>query len=182
MEGRAIMKGNNYLAQMEKMAPALLIDPINDLGKFDSRSLQFEEPVSELKNKMTGKPFNEHWYQTIEEMRKIYIKWQMEIQSNFEEGTEKKPYTKRNSSKKKEKDQQVKWLLSLGFSFKTVGNIMRYSEKTLKNKGYHQSDYYVRSPRPTLLKSDLRHGIVQKKETLLIEEIGDDELFIAIKR
>lgn len=163
--------GNEYLQKMYSLAPTILIDPLSDLGLFDYRLLKFVEPISSLKNKITGAPYAKKWIPVIEEMRQIYIEWQREVQKCVDGSHEKRQYATKDYQKENKKEA-VENLLSLGFSIRYVAKKTGYSEKNLKNSGVRRGELNQRTERAVFRKSDLRKGIIKNINYLTAEEIN----------
>ena len=67
--------GNKYYQQLLQADPTGFIDPFKDLGTYDSRLNKFKEPVSELLNPFSGRPYSKIWQRRIETMREIFISY-----------------------------------------------------------------------------------------------------------
>ena len=67
--------GNKYYQQLLQADPTGFIDPFKDLGTYDSRLNKFKEPVSELLNPFSGRPYSKIWQKRIETMREIFISY-----------------------------------------------------------------------------------------------------------
>lgn len=51
---------NYFYNQLLESEPLGFIDPLQDLGEFDSIQMKFKEPVSQLINKYSGHPYSLH--------------------------------------------------------------------------------------------------------------------------
>ncbi|SUN25613.1 Uncharacterised protein [Streptococcus agalactiae] len=109
---------NEFYNQLINSEPIGFIDPFTDLGEFDSIQMKFKQPVRNLVNKYSGKPYNLSWQNKIEQMRVLYIKYQKSLKLEDEEQrfiTELKI-----KSLKKYVHEIVTTYLKLGFRFKEI--------------------------------------------------------------
>lgn len=74
------MKKNPLYEKLLNSEPLGFIDPFTDLGEFDGVQMKFKAPVHQLKNKYSGQPYSQKWQLKIEEMRKLYIQYQLSLQ------------------------------------------------------------------------------------------------------
>ncbi|HEO7897954.1 TPA: modification methylase Sau96I, partial [Streptococcus agalactiae] len=94
------------------------IDPFTDLGEFDSIQMKFKQPVRNLVNKYSGKPYNLSWQNKIEQMRVLYIKYQKSLKLEDEE--QEVHNRVKNKKSKKYVHEIVTTYLKLGFRFKEI--------------------------------------------------------------
>lgn len=153
-------KMDKYLQELITMQKDLgrsFIDPFEDLGDFNRRLMDFEEPIENLKNKYTGDPYTEYWQSVIRDMRVVYANYQREVQAMLVPDQEKNQYIKDTGQKEKIR-KIVTSLLSLGFSFKDISKRVGYTEKYLR-RNYKRSDYNKTSSTIIFLRKDLENGV-----------------------
>ncbi|EPU31259.1 hypothetical protein [Streptococcus agalactiae] len=141
--------------------PLGFIDPLTDLGEFDFVQMKFKEPVHQLINKYSGKPYNPNWQNKIEEMRGLYIQYQKSIKLEDEAFRSRV----RNQEYKEYIHKIVTTYLTLGFKFKELEKRLPLSYKQLI-RGRKRSDY-VQTVKPCFyLKSNLKKGNPYPKRVL----------------
>ena len=69
-------ESDKFYKKLLKMEPLGFIDPLKDLGTFDSYHMCFLETVEKLRSPWSGDQYLPKWQVKIEEMRGVYIKWQ----------------------------------------------------------------------------------------------------------
>ena len=69
----------NLYEKLLNSEPLGFIDPLTDLGEFDKVQMKFRKPVRSLTNKYSGQPYNPYWQEKIEEMRLLYIQYQLSL-------------------------------------------------------------------------------------------------------
>ena len=100
------------------MEPLGFIDPLKDLGTFDSYHMCFLETVEKLRSPWSGDQYLPKWQVKIEEMRGVYIKWQEALANEKDEKTGRQ---KRNfvSTASVRKEQRVFIRLCLGLDLQS---------------------------------------------------------------
>lgn len=149
------MVRNNLYDQLINSEPLGFIDPLTDLGEFDIVQMKFKAPVHQLKNKYSGQPYSKKWQSKIEEMRKLYIQYQLSLQ----EKDKKEEYYKREKTtdSKEYSNEIVTTYLKLGFSFRDIEKQVSISYRTLQRR-WNRSDYVQTIETEFYLKSDLSDG------------------------
>lgn len=144
--------GNKYYQQLLQADPTGFIDPFKDLGTYDSRLNKFKEPVSELLNPFSGRPYSKIWQKRIETMREILISY---IKSTADpEGSESR---KKSVEDKESLNMIVSTYLKLGFHFSDIEKRIDYAQGHLRNH-WSRKDH-VRYEEPEFfLKEDLKDG------------------------
>lgn len=158
----------HQLIELQEREGSGFIDPFEDLGAFNLRTLTFIQPVDELKNKYTNQPYTRYWQSVIQKMRKVYILYQTDLQQKLIPTKEKKPYLK-GKEEKKDWEKRIVFYLSLGFSFREVAAAVGYTEKHLRNH-FRRSDYKKTRRLFVYQKKDLRRGLVKNRKKLSTEE------------
>ncbi|HEL1619362.1 modification methylase Sau96I [Streptococcus suis] len=141
--------------------PLGFIDPFTDLGEFDGVRLTFTEPVGQLVNKYSGKPYNAYWQKRIEEMRELYI----EYREDFSQSDEPLDYRLRNKKARESADEIVTTYLKLGFRFKEIEDKARLPIKRLR-RNWRRSDHVEMVKPCFFLKSSLAEGDDHPQSTL----------------
>lgn len=149
------MVRNNLYDQLRNSEPLGFIDPFTDLGEFDIVQMKFKAPVHQLKNKYSGQPYSKKWQLKIEEMRKLYIQYQLSLQ----EDNRKDRYSRRPKTKlsKEHINEIVTTYLKLGFTFRDIEKRVSIAYQTLRNH-WNRSDYIQTVETEVYLKSDLSDG------------------------
>lgn len=149
------MKKNHLYEELFNSEPLGFIDPFSDLGEFDVVQMKFKEPVHQLRNKYSDQAYSKKWQLKIEEMRKLYIQYQLSLQ----EDNRKDRYSRRPKTKisKEHIDDIVTNYLKLGFSFRDIEKRVSIAYQTLRNH-WNRSDYIQTVETEFYLKSDLSDG------------------------
>jgi hypothetical protein len=150
------MVRNNLYDQLINSDPLGFIDPLTDLGEFDAVQMKFKAPVHQLKNKYSGQPYSKKWQSKIEEMRKLYIQYQLSLQ----EKDKKEEYYKREKTtdSKEYSNEIVTTYLKLGFGFRDIEKQVSISYRTqrclfvacVQSQNGYTLDQLVRSVRNTV--------------------------------
>ncbi|MCW1017553.1 modification methylase Sau96I [Streptococcus anginosus] len=157
------MERNVFYEQLIKSEPLGFIDPFADLGEFDRFQLKFKSPVRELLNKYSGERYSPQWQKKIEEMRSLYIQYQISIR---EDDTENTFETKvRKQSDKESFEEDVITYLKLGFRFAEIEKKMNRSAKRLRSQ-WKRSQYVETHPAVIYNKQDLQAGYAKSKSYL----------------
>lgn len=160
-------KREEYLKELLIMQRTLgrgFIDPFVDLGIFNRRLMEFNEPVECLRNKYTGDPYTPYWQNVIEEMRKVFVNYQRELIATRVSIEEKGQYMKDKVQKEKIRKIVVSYL-TLGFSFKEISKKVGYTEKYLR-RNFRRSDHNQTSSVIILHGKDLERGVQKNLEKL----------------
>lgn len=154
---------NKFYDQLINSEPLGFIDPLTDLGEFDSVQMKFREPVRNLKNKYSGKPYNLNWQNKIEEIRKLYIQYQKSLILDDEE--QEVHHRVRNKKSKKHLNEIVTTYLKLGFRFKEIeARVSLFNTRLRRN--WKRSDYVTTTSPEFYLKRDLQDGYTMPSSTL----------------
>lgn len=146
---------NEFYNQLINSEPLGFIDPLTDLGEFDSIQMMFREPVRNLKNKYSGKPYNLKWQNKIEQMRELYIQYQKSLIIEDQEENVHKRIRKQES--KDHVNEIVTTYLKLGFRFKEIeARVSLFSTRLRRN--WKRSDYVTTLNPEFYLKKDLQDG------------------------
>ncbi len=158
-----MMVRNEFYDQLINSEPLGFIDPLSDLGEFDSIQMKFCEPVRNLKNKYSGKPYNLNWQNKIEQMRALYIQYQKSlILEDQEQGVHNRV---RNKESKEHVNEIVTTYLKLGFRFKEIeARISLFNTRLRSN--WKRSDYVTTISPEFYLKRDLQDGYSVPNTTL----------------
>ncbi|MBF0786971.1 MULTISPECIES: modification methylase Sau96I [unclassified Streptococcus] len=150
----------NQLINSETMG---FVDPLTDLGEFDSIQLKFKEPVRNLVNKYSGKPYNLNWQDKIEKMRVLYIQYQKSL---ILEDQEQAIHNRvRNKESKEHVHEIVTTYLKLGFKFKEIeAKVSLFNTRLRRN--WKRSDYVTTTSPEFYLKRDLQDGYCMPKSSL----------------
>lgn len=128
-------ESDKFYKKLLKMEPLGFIDPLKDLGTFDSYHMCFLETVEELRSPWSGDQYLPKWQVKIEEMRGVYIKWQEALANEKDEKTGRR---KRNfvstASVRKEQRVFIRLCLRFGFTIRTISKKTGYAEKTIRNE------------------------------------------------
>ena len=144
--------GNKYYQQLLQADPTGFIDPFKDLGTYDSRLNKFKEPVSELLNPFSGRPYSKIWQKRIETMREIFISY---IKSTADpEGSESR---KKSVEEKESLNMIVSTYLKLGFHFSDIEKRIDYAQGHLRNH-WSRKDHIKFEEPEFFLKEDLKDG------------------------
>lgn len=131
------------------------IDPLSDLGEFDSIQMKFKQPVRNLINKYSGKSYSPHWQNKIEKMRVLYIKYQKSLK--LEDEKEFVHNRVRNKKSKEHVHEIVTTYLKLGFRFKEIeARVSLFNTRLRRN--WKRSDYVVTKTPELYMKKDLQEG------------------------
>ncbi|MCQ9212391.1 MULTISPECIES: modification methylase Sau96I [unclassified Streptococcus] len=164
-------KENPYYQQLCQAEPLGFIDPFEDLGEFDGHLFQFISPVSQLKNKYSGRPYSAHWQKKIHEMRKLYILYQKSLRQSYV-SSERMGYAMVSEDKER-LDKTISLYLSLGFRFKAISKYIAYSPTRLR-KDWKRSDYVASHAGVVFSKQALADGHY-KSGRYLLERIAYHE-------
>ena len=143
------------------------IDPIRDIGTFDSFHMEFKEPIEELINPWTKKPFSPEWYPEIEKFRQLYLKWQKaQAEEDKEESTSKssriiRSYV-RNSEIRLEQARLIRIYLQYGFSIPAIARAVEYAEKTIRNSYAYSRHVHLRKNSTVIVKNRDSNGRIEK--------------------
>ncbi|HEM6304495.1 TPA: modification methylase Sau96I [Streptococcus suis] len=147
---------NELYEQLINSEPIGFIDPFTDLGEFDSIQMKFKQPVRSLVNKYSGKLYNAHWQNKIEEMRVLYIQYQRSLKLEDEEQAVHNRV--RNKESKEHVHEIVTTYLKLGFRFKEIeARVSLFNTRLRRN--WKRSDYVTTATPEVYLKRDLQDGI-----------------------
>lgn len=146
---------NEFYNQLINSDPMGFIDPLTDLGEFDFIQMKFKQPVRNLINKYSGKPYNSNWQNKIEKMRVLYIQYQKSLKLEDEEQLVHNRV--RNRESKEHVSEIVTTYLMLGFRFKEIeARVSLFNTRLRRN--WKRSDY-VRTNSPEFYsKRDLQDG------------------------
>ncbi|SUN28480.1 Uncharacterised protein [Streptococcus agalactiae] len=146
---------NEFYNQLINSEPIGFIDPFTDLGEFDSIQMKFKQPVRNLVNKYSGKPYNLSWQNKIEQMRVLYIKYQKSLKLEDEE--QEVHNRVKNKKSKKYVHEIVTTYLKLGFRFKEIEvRVSLFNTRLRRN--WKRSDYVTTDNPEFYLKKDLQNG------------------------
>lgn len=148
------MVKNDLYKQLIDSEPMGFIDPLTDLGEFDLVQMKFKEPVRQLVNKYSGKPYNLSWQQKIENMRGLYIQYQKSLKLEDESQSVKNRI--KNKQSQKHIHEIITTYLKLGFRFKEIEP--RISFNTRLRRKWKRSDYIEATSPQYYLKRDLQDG------------------------
>lgn len=131
------------------------INPLTDLGEFDSIQMKFKKPVTSLINKYSGQPYSLNWQRKIEQMRVLYIQYQ---QSLILEDQKQDVHNRvRNKESKEHVHEIVTTYLKLGFRFKEIeARVSLFNTRLRRN--WKRSDYVMTTNPEFYLKKDLKEG------------------------
>lgn len=146
---------NEFYDQLINSEPMGFIDPLTDLGEFDSIQMKFKQPVRNLINKYSGKPYNLSWQNKIEKMRVLYIQYQKSLKLEDEEQLVHNRV--RNQESKEHVHEIVTTYLKLGFRFKEIETKVSLFNTRLR-RNWKQSDYVTTASPEFYLKRDLQDG------------------------
>lgn len=146
---------NEFYDQLINSEPIGFIDPFTDLGEFDSIQMKFKEPVSVLKNKYSGQPYNLGWQKKIEEMRVLYIQYQKLLKLEDQEQHIHKRL--RNKKTREHVHEIVTTYLKLGFRFREIESKVALFNTRLR-RNWKRSDYVMTVNAEFYLKRDLQNG------------------------
>ena len=108
----------NLYEKLLNSEPLGFIDPLTDLGEFDKVQMKFRKPVRSLTNKYSGQPYNPYWQEKIEEMRLLYIQYQLSLR---EEDKKENIQTRVKVPETQEHIEEiVTTYLKLGFRFREI--------------------------------------------------------------
>lgn len=146
---------NKFYDQLISSEPMGFIDPLTDLGEFDSIQMKFKDPVRNLVNKYSGKPYNLSWQRKIENMRVLYVQYQKSL---IMEDQEQAIHNRvRNKESKEHVHEIVTTYLKLGFKFKEIeARISLFNTRLRRN--WKRSDYVTTTSPEFYLKRDLQDG------------------------
>lgn len=146
---------NEFYNQLINSEPIGFIDPFTDLVEFDSIQMKFKQPVRNLVNKYSGKPYNLSWQNKIEQMRVLYIKYQKSLKLEDEE--QEVHNRVKNKKSKKYVHEIVTTYLKLGFRFKEIeARVSLFNTRLRRN--WKRSDYVTTDNPEFYLKKDLQNG------------------------
>lgn len=146
---------NKFYDQLISSEPMGFVDPLTDLGEFDSIQMKFKQPVRNLINKYSGKPYNVNWQTKIEKMRVLYIQYQKSLKLEDEEQSVHNRI--RNKSSKEHVHEVVTTYLKLGFRFKEIEvRVSLFNTRLRRN--WKRSDYVATTSPEFYLKRDLQDG------------------------
>ena len=108
----------NLYEKLLNSEPLGFIDPLTDLGEFDKVQMKFRKPVRSLTNKYSGQPYNPYWQEKIEEMRLLYIQYQLSLR---EEDKKENIQTRVKVPETQEHIEEIVTMyLKLGFRFREI--------------------------------------------------------------
>lgn len=149
------MSKNDWYHQLINSEPLGFLDPLTDLGEFDIVQMRFKKPVHQLRNKYSGQPYSKSWQLKIEEMRELYIHYQLSLQEdNKKDKYYRRPKTKQS---KDHLHEIVTTYLTLGFHFRDIEKRVSMAYQTLRNH-WNRSDYVQTVETEFYLKADLSDG------------------------
>ena len=146
---------NKFYDQLINSEPMGFIDPLTDLGEFDSIQMKFKKPVTKLINKYSGQPYNLNWQNKIEKMRGLYIQYQKSLK--LEDQKQAVHNRVRNKESKEHVHEIVTTYLKLGFRFKEIESRVSLFNTRLR-RNWKRSDYVATDSPEFYLKSDLKDG------------------------
>lgn len=155
-----MMSQNPYYDQLVSSEPLGFIDPFEDLGTFDAYHMRFKESVRELINPHSGKPYSPKWQTKIQEMRKLYIKYQASLR---EEPHHELSHRMRSEANQAYVDKIITTYLTLGFHFSEIERQLSVSSKNLRAR-YKRSDYIKINSLEVYDKQDLSDGYMMAKD------------------
>lgn len=155
---------NEFYDQLINSEPMGFVDPLTDLGEFDSIQMKFKQPVRNLINKYSGKPYNLNWQNKIEQMRVLYIQYQKSLKLEDEEQAVHNRV--RNKESKKHVHEIVTTYLKLGFRFKEIESRVSLFNTRLR-RNWKRSDYVTTTNPEFYLKKDLQDGYCMPRSSLL---------------
>lgn len=154
---------NHFYNQLLESEPLGFIDPLEDLGEFDSIQMKFKEPVSQLINKYSGLPYSSRWQKKIEEMRTLYIRYQESLKS---EDLALDIHSRvRDKREKAHVHEIVTTYLCLGFRFREIEEKVSLSNTRLR-RNWKRSNYVTTVSPEFYLKRDLQDGYILPNSTL----------------
>ncbi|MGX9845790.1 modification methylase Sau96I [Streptococcus iniae] len=154
---------NKFYDQLISSEPMGFIDPLTDLGEFDSIQMKFKEPVRNLVNKYSGKPYNKNWQNKIQKMRVLYIQYQKSLKLEDEEQLVHNRV--RNQESKKHVHEVITTYLKLGFRFKEIETRISLFNTRLR-RNWKRSDYVTTTNPEFYFKRDLQDGYCLPHSTL----------------
>ena len=156
---------NDSYNRLVKSEPMGFIDPFQDLGEFDLYQMTFTQPVRTLRNKYSGQPYSKAWQDKIEEMRKLYIDYQISLRESDKQ--ESFQLRARKQDTKDHIEDIVSTYLRLGFRFSEIEKRMSLTSKYLRKK-WCRSKYISSSPIEFYRKKDLEDGYYLKLTRLSV--------------
>lgn len=128
-------ESDKFYQKLLKMEPLGFIDPLQDLGTFDSYHMCFLEPVEDLRSRWSGDPYLPLWQDKIAEMRQVYLAWQRALvrEGNTENGRPTRNFVS-TQSVRKEQAGMIRVCMRFGFSIKNIAYKTGYAEKTIRNE------------------------------------------------
>ncbi|MCC9828376.1 modification methylase Sau96I [Streptococcus agalactiae] len=146
---------NEFYNQLINSEPMGFVDPLTDLGEFDSIRMKFKQPVRNLKNKYSDKTYNINWQNKIEKMRGLYIQYQKSLK--LEDQEQDVHNRVRNRKSKEHVHEIITMYLRLGFRFKEIeARVPFFSTRIRRN--WKRSDYVTTDTPEFYLKKDLQNG------------------------
>lgn len=128
-------ESDKFYRELLKMEPFGFIDPLQDLGTFDSYHMCFLEPVEDLRSHWSGDPYLPFWQDKIAEMRQVYLAWQKALvrEENIENGRPTRNFVS-TQSVRRERAGIIRVCMRFGFSIKNIARKTGYAEKTIRNE------------------------------------------------
>ena len=143
------------------------IDPLYDIGTFDSYHMKFKESIEELINPWNQKPYSPKWYKNIEEMRLIYLKWQKalldeETQENAKDNSKRinRNYV-RNAKIRAEQARLIRIYLQYGFMIPTIARAVEYAEKTVRNSYAYSRHMHLKKNSIVIVKNNSSNQVTK---------------------
>ncbi|MCW1076405.1 MULTISPECIES: modification methylase Sau96I [Streptococcus] len=145
----------NLYEKLLNSEPLGFIDPLTDLGEFDKVQMKFRKPVRSLTNKYSGQPYNPYWQEKIEEMRLLYIQYQLSLR---EEDKKENVQTRVKIPETQEHIEEiVTTYLKLGFRFREIEKRVSLSYKKLRSD-WSRCDHVTTAEAEFYSKEDLKDG------------------------
>ncbi|MGT2930201.1 hypothetical protein ACVR1G_08250 [Streptococcus dentasini] len=137
------------------------IDPFENLGTFDKVNRSFKEPVDQLVNPYTKKPYSHYWQTIISAMRELYSNYQKALHEEnlADERAETTHYYLTTEEEKKAFEKKVTTYLSLGFNFSQVAEKVNRASASLR-ENFKRSELIAYQTPCFFNKEDLSDGFI----------------------
>lgn len=157
-------KSRYYRRLLDIKSRGLPIDPLSgELGTFNSRLTEFKEPIEELINPYSGKPYETYLYPKIAELRLLFIEWQKVMNKNLD--VDERPSYLLDDELIQVNNEKIVTYLKNGFRFNEFADEVGLSAATIRNR-FKQKDYLQRIDNPPI-EIGLQPQIKRKKTTIV---------------
>ena len=160
-----------YLNQLRDLSRGYPVDPLSgDLGTFDSRLMQFTEPIEDLICPYTHQPYPEELYPKLAQLRTIFLQWQANLLNNLGPG-ERRSYLLDQDNQNQNR-QVIEAYLRYGFRFDEFADRVGYSAGSLRNR-YKRSDYHQPTEPTAVTRRQMNQGGQSKtKMSTVVRHLG----------